>query len=149
VNIARRVAGEDPEDVDGYARFDDRDVERTFVGILRFPSGLLAHFESGFAAADRERVEIVGSAATLVLASPFLPAPDGPPASVVVIRDGERIDIEVPSVDQYRLEVDDLHAAIAGEKGPHVDLAFSRGTIATLERLEHAARAHAGSAAPA
>ena len=84
VSVARRIAGREPEAIGAFARFDDRGVDRTFVGQLRFPGGLLAQFDSGFAAPDRERVEIVGSDATLVLEHPFLPAPDGPlPASPV------------------------------------------------------------------
>jgi len=143
VNVSRRIAGEEPVGLDGFARFDAEGVDRSFVGILRFPSGMLAHFESGFAA-SRERVEVVGTEATLVLASPFLPSPDGPPASVVVVRDGERTDVPIDDVDQYRLEVDDLHAAMAGEKAPHVDLTFSRGSIASLVALDRAARRETG-----
>ncbi|MDP9484003.1 MAG: Gfo/Idh/MocA family oxidoreductase, partial [Chloroflexota bacterium] len=71
VSFARRIAGEEPERVAAFARFDERGVDRTFVGQLRFPGGLLAQFDSGFAAPDRQRFEIVGSDATLVMGSPF------------------------------------------------------------------------------
>jgi predicted dehydrogenase len=140
VSMARRIAGEEPAAIAGFARFDDRGVDRTFVGQLRFPSGLLAHFESGFAAADRERIEIVGSDATLTLEHPFLPEPDGPPALVTIRRGGEIEPVAVPSVDDYRLEVDDLQAAILDGATPRVTLDFTRGQIATLEALDRAAR---------
>ncbi len=141
VSMTRRIAGEEPDGIAGFARFDERGVDRSFVGELRFPSGLLAHFESGFAAADRERLEIVGSDAVLVLEHPFLPEPDGPPPLVTIRRDGATEVIDVPSVDHYRCEVDDLQAAILDGTSPRVDLAFSRGTIATLVALDRAARA--------
>ena len=144
VSISRRIAGEEPDRVAAFARFDERGVDRTFVGQLHFPSGLLAHFESGFAAPDRERLEVVGSEATLVLDHPFLPEPDGPPASLTIQRDGELERIEVEPVDQYRAEVDDLQAAILEGTPPRVDLAFSRGSIATLVALDKAARAEVG-----
>jgi predicted dehydrogenase len=144
VSIARRVAGEEPDAIAAFARFDERGVDRTFVGQLRFPSGLLAHFESGFAAADRERVEIVGSDATLVLDHPFLPEPDGPPPRVTIQRAGAVETVSVPSVDQYRAEVDDLQAAIAHGTTPRVGLGFSRGSIATLVALDRAARSSTG-----
>jgi predicted dehydrogenase len=140
VSISRRIAGEEPDGVAGFARFDERGVERTFVGQLHFPSGLLAHFESGFAAADRERLEIVGSEATLVVDHPFLPAPDGPPPALSIRRGAETELIEVESLDQYRSEVDDLQAAILDGTEPRVDLAFSRGSIATLVALDQSAR---------
>jgi predicted dehydrogenase len=139
VSVSRRVAAEDG--IAGFARFDERGVDRAFVGSLHFPSGLLAHFESGFAAPDRERVEIVGSAATLVVHHPFLPEPDGPPPRLTILRDGAEEDVPVASVDDYRAEVDDLQAAILDRTEPRVDLAFSRGSIATLVALDRAARA--------
>jgi D-xylose 1-dehydrogenase (NADP+, D-xylono-1,5-lactone-forming) len=141
VSIARRIAGEEPDGIAGFARFDERGVDRTFVGVLRFPGGLVAHFESGFAAPDRERVEVVGSAATLVVDHPFLPEPDGPPPRLTIVRDGVAEPVAVESIDDYRAEVDDLHAAILDGAPPRVDLAFSRGGIATLAELDRLARA--------
>lgn len=143
VSLSRRIAGEEPDRVSAFARFDERGVDRTFIGQLHFPSGLLAQFDSGFAAPDRERVEIVGSDATLVLETPFLPAPDGPPPSLTMWRGREATPIEVASLDQYHAEVEDLTAAILDGSPPRVDLAFSRGTIDTLVELGRSARANA------
>ncbi len=144
VSLSRRIAGEEPDRVGAFARFDERGVDRTFIGQLHFPGGLLAQFDSGFAAPDRQRVEIVGSDATLVLGSPFLPAPDGPPPSLTMWRGREALAIDVASVDQYRAEVDDLTAAILDGTRPRLDLAFSRGTVAALVDLDRAARLNAG-----
>jgi predicted dehydrogenase len=152
VSISRRIAGAEPDGIAGFARFDERGVDRSFVGSLHFPGGLLAHFESGFTAPDRERVEIVGSEATLVVHHPFLPEPDGPPARLTILRDGAEEDVPVASADDYRAEVDDLAAAILDGMEPRVDLAFSRGSIATLVALDRAARAaetRAGAGRPA
>ena len=145
VSLSRRIAGEEPDRVHAFARFDDRGVDRTFIGQLHFPSGLLAEFDSGFAAADRERVEIVGSDGRLVLDAPFLPEPDGPPASLTLWRGPESTPIAVESVDQYGLEVDDLTAAILDGTPPRVPLSFTRGSIATLVELDRSARRNAGS----
>lgn len=139
VSMSRRIAGEEPDRIAGFGRFDDQGVDRTFVGQLQFPGGLLAHVESGFAA-DRERVEIVGSDATLVIEHPFLPAPAGPPSRMTILRDGASETVEIDPVDHYRLEVDDLQAAILDGTQPGVDLAFSRGSIATLVALDRDAR---------
>jgi D-xylose 1-dehydrogenase (NADP+, D-xylono-1,5-lactone-forming) len=141
VSLARRIAGEEPTIVQALARFDERGVDRTFSGGLSFPGGLLARFDSGFAAPDRQRVEIVGRDASLVLTAPFLVAPDGPEPSIMLVRGGIETAIAVASADQYRAEVDDLCAAILDGTPPRVDLAFSRGTIAALVALDRAARA--------
>jgi xylose dehydrogenase (NAD/NADP) len=141
VSLARRIAGEEPEGLSAFARFDERGVDRTFIGQLRFPNGLLAQFDCGFAAPDRERIEIVGSDATLVLNAPFLPEPDGPPPSVVMWRGRDPSPVEVPSVDQYHAEVEDLMSAILDVAEPRLTLASSRGNVATLVALDRAARA--------
>jgi predicted dehydrogenase len=147
VSLARRIAGEEPDRVGAFARFDERGVDRTLIGQLHFPGGLLAQFDCGFAAPNRERVEIVGSDATLVLDSPFLPEPDGPAPSLTMWRGRHATPIEVPSVDQYLAEVEDLTAAILDGTAPRVSLSFSRGTIAALVDLDRAARVNAGLAA--
>ncbi|MEA2653159.1 MAG: D-xylose 1-dehydrogenase D-xylono,5-lactone-forming [Chloroflexota bacterium] len=140
VSLARRIAGEDPDRVAGFARFDELGVDRTFIGGLHFPGGLLAQFDCGFASPPRERVEIVGSDATLELRAPFLPEPDGPPPSLTMWRDGEATTIDIATVDQYQAEVEDLTAAILEGATPRVDLGFSRGGIATLVELDRSAR---------
>src|SRR5207302_3149111 len=116
-------------------------VDRTFIGQLRFPNGLLAQFDCGFAAPDRERVEIVGSDAILVLDAPFLPEPDGPSPSVVTWRGRDSSPVEVPSLDQYLAEVEDLMSVILDGSEPRLTLASSRGNVATLVALDRAARA--------
>jgi D-xylose 1-dehydrogenase (NADP+, D-xylono-1,5-lactone-forming) len=147
VSFARRLAGEEPDGIHAFARFDERGVDRTFAGQLHFPSGLVAQFDSGFAAPDRERLEIVGGDASLVLDTPFLPAPYGAPATVTLWRDREPTIIEVRQADQVALEVEDLTSAILDGTPPRVDLAFSRGTIAALVALDAAARAAAAGTA--
>ncbi len=148
VSFARLIAGAEPEAVSAFARFDERAVDRTFVGQLLFPGGLLATFISGFAGPDRERLEIAGSDATLILDHPFLPEPDGPPPTMTIRRDGSDEQIPIDSIDDYRAEVDDLQSTILDGTAPRIDLAFSRGTIATLVALDVAARSHSGAAVP-
>jgi len=144
VSFARRVAGEEPDGLAAFARFDPAGVDRTFVGQLHFPGGLLAQFDCGFASPDRQRIEVVGGDATLVLDAPFLTDPDGPPPSLVRWRGREAAPIPVPTVDQVHLEVEDLTSAILDGTPPRVGLGFSRGTIATLVDLDRLARVRAG-----
>jgi D-xylose 1-dehydrogenase (NADP+, D-xylono-1,5-lactone-forming) len=148
VTFAHRVAGEVPAAVEGFARFGPggaaTGIDMTFVGLMRFPGGSIAAFDCGFAAPDRQRLEVVGRDAMLLLDAPFLTAPDGPPPSLVLRRGGAEERIEVETADQYAREVEDLTAAILDGREPRVGLAFSRGSIGTLVALDRAARAHAG-----
>jgi len=143
VSFARHVAGVEPDSLNAFARFDERGVDRTFIGQLRFPDGLLGQFDCGFSAPDRERVEIVGSDATLVLEAPFLPSPDGPAPSVTMWRARDPTRVEVASVDQYHAEVEDLMSVILDGAEPRPDLAATRGNVASLVALDRAARENA------
>ena len=144
VSLARWIAGEEPDGLSAFARFDERGVDRTFIGQLRFPGGLLGQFDCGFAAPDRERVEIVGSDASLVLDAPYLPEPDGPPPSVTLWRGRDAQPVVVASVDQYHAEVENLTSVILDGAPPLLDLASSRGNVAALVALEGVARTNAG-----
>ena len=93
---------------------------------------------------DRERIEIVGGDATLVLEAPFLPEPDGPPPSVTLWRGRDATAVEVASLDQYHAEVENLTSVILDGATPLLDLPSSRGNVATLVALERLARADAG-----
>jgi D-xylose 1-dehydrogenase (NADP+, D-xylono-1,5-lactone-forming) len=140
VSFARRVIGTEPTEARAFAHLDARGIDRTFVGQLRFPGDVFAQFDSGFEAPFRERAEIVGSEASLVLDAPFLSTPDGPAPSLVEWRGDVATAIEVPAVDQVHLQVADLTAAVLDGRAPRVDLPFSRGSIAALEALVTAAR---------
>jgi predicted dehydrogenase len=140
VSLARRVAGTEPVDVAAFARYDEHGVDRTFIGSLRFPDGLLASFDCGFAAPDRERVEIVGQRGTLVLDTPFLPEPEGAPPTLTLWRGREATSVAVASLDQYAAEVLDLTAVVVDGAAPRVSLEFSRDGIAALVALDRAAR---------
>ena len=143
VSFARRLAGEEPDGVGAFARFDERGIDRTFVGQLHFPSGLLAQFDSGFAAPTGSASRSSGGVATWSSA-PRSCRPDGPPPGIDSPRPRRRRRTRVESTDQYRAEVDDLTAAILDGTQPRVSLAFSRGSIDALVDLDRAARANAG-----
>ena len=144
VSFAHQLFGPDVVHASGFATYDERGIDRTFAGQLVFSGAGIAQFDSGFAAPDRQRLEIVGNDATLVLDAPFLSTPDGPPPSLVRWRDGSPETIDVPAVDQYALEVADLTAAILDRTTPRVTLAHSRAHIATLARLDALAREFGG-----
>jgi predicted dehydrogenase len=87
----------------------------------------------------RERLEVVGTAGVMTLAPAFLMAPDGPSAGIRIQRGMRQERILVEDHDQYRAEVDDLHAAITEGRPPLVDLVAARGTCAVLVDLRGAA----------
>jgi D-xylose 1-dehydrogenase (NADP+, D-xylono-1,5-lactone-forming) len=136
VSAARLIAGEPlrvaAEQVTG--GYDDG-VDVVFAGTMRLPDDVLAHFDAGLALADRGELEVVGEAGVLFLADPWhcrsptieLRRPDGV----------ERI--TTPTVDSYRLEAENLSAAIRGHGAPLLGRDDALGQARAIEALYQAA----------
>lgn len=128
VNGARLLAGEEPDLAYGSAVMGPTGVDIRFTGILRFPSGVLAEFTSGFTA-DHRGLEAIGARGSVLATDPW----HGSPA--VLVRDGvvERLE----SFDPYQLEIEDLSAAIRSGRPPLVgrrDALEQARTLAALLR---------------
>jgi xylose dehydrogenase (NAD/NADP) len=138
VSFARLAAGAEPIDVRGAQALGPTGVDVTFAGVLRFPGDVLAVVDSSFVAPFHTGVEIVGSVATLRVATPFKP---GRGASVVLVGDdGSSRVVAAEEQDLYTGEVEDLAGAVLDGTAPRVSLADSRGNVATLVALYEAAR---------
>ena len=114
VSGSRLVAGE-PERVSGEQLVAESGVDVAFHGTMRFPGDIVAQFEASFASPRRQRLEVVGEEGRLVVEAPWRPDWGG---DIVLHRDGEVERVEVPEANAYRLEVENLAAAIRGEREP-------------------------------
>jgi xylose dehydrogenase (NAD/NADP) len=65
VSLVRMIAGERPVRAHAIARWTESQVDRTLVGSIEFPSGLLAQIACSFATARHRRAIIVGDAGTI------------------------------------------------------------------------------------
>jgi predicted dehydrogenase len=82
-----------------------------FTGSLRFPGDVLAIFDCGTALPARDELEVIGSEGSLFLDDPWhclTPV-------IELRRDGKVERIELEAVDSYRLELENVGAAIRGE----------------------------------
>jgi predicted dehydrogenase len=138
VNISRYLAGE-PERVSAEQLLGGDGVDVVMAGVLRFPTGVIAHFDSGLAMPHRREVEIVGSAGVLRVANPWHPQPNG----IELWRDGTSEPEVIPMAagDTYALEVADLGAAARGEREPLLGRADALGQARTIEALYASAAA--------
>ena len=81
---------------------------------MRFPGGVLATFDCGTALPERDELEAVGTDGSL-----FLDDPWHCQTPVIELRRGGSVErIELEPVNSYRLELEDLGAAIRGEGVP-------------------------------
>jgi xylose dehydrogenase (NAD/NADP) len=146
VSYARAVAGSEPVQATGFQRLTPTGVDEVFVGALRFPGDVLAHFDASFRATFRTAMEIVGSEGTLFIPHPFKPGRD---EGVLLVRGDERQMIAVEGEELYLGEIEDLAGQVLLGARPGVSLDDSRGNVAAIVALYQSAREGRAVAVPA
>jgi predicted dehydrogenase len=130
ISAARLLAGE-PEAVSGHQLIGGDGVDVAFAGSMRFGSGVLAHFDAGIALAARDELEVVGDEASLFLDDPWHCR-----EPVIELRRGGAVQrIELEPADSYRLEAENLSAAIRGRGEPRLGRADAVGQARVIEAL--------------
>ena len=139
VSYARYLLGAEPVEAFGWQAVGESGIDEGFYGQLRFGPGVYAQFDSGFRAAFRTRLEVVGRKGSIVVHRPFKPTPR---ESVLLTRGDETEEIAVSGPEELYLgEVEDMADAVRHGRPPAVSLAESRGNVATLVALYQSARA--------
>jgi xylose dehydrogenase (NAD/NADP) len=134
VSAARLLAGE-PERVYGEQVIGDSGVDVLFTGVLRFPRGVLAEIDAGMYLPRRDGLEAVGTEGSLVISDPWLAQ-----RLVLHLRRGEsREEIALPPADPYRLELENMCAAIGGEAKPLLGREDAVGQARALDALYESA----------
>jgi D-xylose 1-dehydrogenase (NADP+, D-xylono-1,5-lactone-forming) len=132
VSAARLLSGEEPVEAVGIQEIGPTGVDIRFSGLLRFPSGAVAEFTSGFGSAHQS-IEAIGSEGSI--ASNTHPWHDG---DGWLLRDRtERI--EVPVADPYPLEIEDVSLAIRGGRAPLLGRDDALGQARTIAALYESA----------
>ncbi len=130
VSGARLVAGE-PERVMAEQLLDAAGVERRMSGLMRFADDVMATFTCGFDSTTHETLEVIGRDGRLLLPDPWHST------TGVLYLDDERIMVE--PTNPYQLELEDMGAAIRGERPPLLGRADALGQARTIEALYRAA----------
>jgi predicted dehydrogenase len=110
-------------------------VDVAFAATMRFPDDVLAQFDAGLALATRDELEVVGDAGALFLDDPWHCR-----KPLIELRRDDRVErIEIEAVDSYRLEAENMCAAIRGEAPLLLGRADAVGQARTIEALYDAA----------
>jgi D-xylose 1-dehydrogenase (NADP+, D-xylono-1,5-lactone-forming) len=134
-----RLLGGEPEQVHGQQFIGPTRTDWAFTGTMRFPSDVLALFDCGTALTERDELEAIGSEASLFLDDPWHCVEP----VIELRRDGRVERIEVESADSYRLELENLSAAIRGEAKPLLGREDAVGQARVIEALFHSAASSA------
>jgi D-xylose 1-dehydrogenase (NADP+, D-xylono-1,5-lactone-forming) len=131
VSGARLLAGE-PERAFGEQVPAPSGVDMTFYGTLRFPGDVVAQFHSSLALPFKQELEVLGAEGSLLVEAPWRVDLGG---DVFLRRDSAVERIEVEEADAYRLELENLAAAIRGEATPLLGRDDAAGQAATIAAL--------------
>jgi xylose dehydrogenase (NAD/NADP) len=136
VSGSRLAAGTEPESVFGSAWYGPSGTDWVFTGSMRFPGDVLASFDCGTALPERDELEVIGSEGSLFLDDPWHCI-----RPVIELRraDGSE-QIELEREDSYRLQLENLSDAIAGEAKPLLGRADAIGQARALAALHASAQ---------
>jgi D-xylose 1-dehydrogenase (NADP+, D-xylono-1,5-lactone-forming) len=134
VSFSRLLAGE-PTQVHGEQVLGSGGVDVRFVGTMRFPDDVIAHFDCGLDLPSRGELEVVGAEGSLFLGDPTHARAPG----IELRRDGEIERIEIELADSYELQLENFGAAIRGEAEPLLGRADAVGQARAIEELYRSA----------
>ena len=132
VSGSRLLAGAEPERVSGESVMAPSGVDARFAGTLRFPGDVLAVFDCGFDITARDELEAIGSDGSLFLDDPWHSVE---PRIELRRADGSLETVEIERANPYRLEFEDVSAAIRGSREPRLGRADAMGQARALEAL--------------
>ncbi len=134
VSGTRLIAGE-PERVSAEQVIGGDGVDVSFAATMRFADDVLAQFDAGLAFATRDELEVVGEEGSLFLDDPWhcrVPS--------IELRSDRGVErIEVEKLDSYRLEAENLSAAVRGEAPLLLGRDDALGQARAIEALYEAA----------
>jgi predicted dehydrogenase len=135
VSGSRLLAGE-PERVLGEQVLAETGVDLAFHGTMRFPGDVVSQFDASFTVPRDQRLEVVGEEGTLVVEAPWRVDWGG---DVLLRRGGEVERIDVPAGDSYRLELENLAAAITGRAPARLGRDDALGQARAIDALYRSA----------
>jgi predicted dehydrogenase len=132
-----RYLGGEPERVFAEAWFGPTGTDWVFAATMRLSGGVIATFDCGTALLDRDELEAIGSEGSLFLDDPWHCVNP----VIELRREGSVERIEVERLDPYRLELENLSAAIRGTAEPLLGRDDALGQARALEALHRSATA--------
>jgi xylose dehydrogenase (NAD/NADP) len=130
VSGSRLLAGE-PEAVSGQAYIGPSGTDWVFTGALRFAGDVHALFDCGTCLPNRDELEAIGTEGSLFLDDPW----HANRPVIELRRDGGTDPIELDPIDSYRLELENLADAIAGEAPLLLGREDALGQARTIDAL--------------
>lgn len=137
ISYTRSVLGEEPVEVFGWQVEGPTGIDETFIGQMRFASGVHAQFDCSFVIPFHAFMEIVGSEGALNIPSPFKL---GVNEKIYLTRDEKTETITIKGQELYLGEVEDMADAILLGKDSLISLDDSRANVAVIRAFLDSAK---------
>lgn len=118
INLMRFMTGEEPESVTASALIGKTTgIDELLAGTLKFPSGVVGHFESGLRLFRENSYTLRGTLGKIHLPISFVP--DDKSDTIIQHWHGDDYTEHViPAIDQYKLMVEDFADALLNSRAP-------------------------------
>lgn len=137
VNFSRLIAGTEPIRVNALQVGEE--VDETLMGLLEFPGGILAQFETSIVSAERHGATICGTDGTIELPSPWVPGVQE--TQILVRRWGEADEvIAISAADTYGMEIEDFARAVVTGELPRWPVEDAVANMAAIDAIFESAR---------
>ena len=136
VSMVRLIVGEEPEEIEAFAKLSETGVDSWASAILRFPN-TVARVATAVSVALDNSVEIFGTSGSIRIDRPWFGARDADGNwSFDLYRNGEHETVEGTAKPIYVLEVDAVAEALAAGRleSPRMDWNDSLGNVRALDR---------------
>jgi xylose dehydrogenase (NAD/NADP) len=137
VSYSTFAADAEPDAVCAYAVTAPSGVDERFYATLSFAAGPVAQFDCALNVPLNLGVTLVGSDGVIHVPMPWYAERE--PLSVYLHKGDKITEISTPGENAYLLEIEDLAAAIRGERGPRVTAAETVRNLRVIERLRASA----------
>lgn len=135
LSFARLAAGEEPEECRAVAHIGpESEVDEWAVGILRFPSGPVAHFACGMRCEVPSRAVIYGEEGHIAIETPWLPEDGKARVSLVTKGQTECRDVTCGR-DLYAMEALTVATYLAERQAPQMSWEDSLGQARAMDAL--------------
>jgi xylose dehydrogenase (NAD/NADP) len=134
VSAVRLLAGE-PVSVTAQQISGPTGIDTRFLGTMAFDAGVLAEIDAAFDLPVRSELEAIGSEGSIVVSDPWHCRTPG-----LELRRGDAVEaVAIEPVNSYRLQLENVGAAIRGEAEPLLGRVDAVGQARAIEALYRAA----------
>jgi xylose dehydrogenase (NAD/NADP) len=143
ISAARYILEQEPSAATMHAFFSPEhdDVDMMASGLLEFNCGAALTFDCGMWAAGRNTLEVLGTLGRIELPSAFVTPPSPGSNFFVMTKEGRR-EVEVPEVNQYALQADDMAYAVWGKKPLRFESMDAVRNMRAIDACLQSAREH-------